>query len=70
METDDQILASVVKSAFALFEQDKTSNPAPSLLLPARWRKGANTHFMLRRLCSDFTQATFRSRFSTCCFPT
>ena len=70
-ETDDQILAGVVKSAFAFFKQDKAQKSrGPLLLLPARWRRGVKTHSMPRRLCSDFTQTTFLSRFSTCCFLT
>lgn len=69
-ETDDQILASVVTSAFAFFKQDKTQQPRAVALIASALTKGANTQFMLRRLYSDFIQTTFRYRFLTCCFLT
>ena len=69
-ETDDQILASVVKSAFVLFEQDKSHESRAVALIASALRKGANTHFMLHRLYSDSTQTTFRSLFSIYCLLT
>ena len=69
-ETDDQILASVVTSAFAFFKQDKTQQPRAVALIASALTKGGEYTIYAASTCSDFIRTTFRYRFLTYCFLT